>query len=165
MAVAGDAPFADAIAAQAARAAHATAIVQGPRRIGYGELARLIERAAAGLWHQHGIRAGERVAWLGANDAAQIVLLFALARIGAIVLPLNFRLAPAEWDALLAQCTPKLLVHDDGWARAATDAARRSGIASSPARELATGAAPPAPDQAKPEAPVLLVFTSGTTGR
>ena len=164
MAVAGDAPFADTIAAQAARAAHATAIVQGPRRIGYGELARLIERAAAGLWHQHGIRAGERVAWLGANDAAQIVLLFALARIGAILLPLNFRLAPAEWDALLAQCTPKLLVHDDNWARAATDAARRSGIASSPARELATGAAPPAPDQAKPQAPVLLVFTSGTTG-
>lgn len=144
----------------------ATAIVQGERSISYGELAQLIHGAAAHLWHPAAIRPGDRVAWLGANDAAQIVLLFALARLGAILLPLNFRLAPGEWDALLAQCTPRLIVHDDAWAQAGVDAARRNGMPALHARELEQrGATPQAPVHARADAPVLLVFTSGTTGR
>lgn len=148
------------------RSDDATALVQGDRRIRYGELTGLIRDAAASLWHRAGIRPGDRVAWLGANDVAQIVLLFALARIGAILAPLNFRLAPAEWDALLAQCAPKLLVHDDTWEQAAAGAARRGNIPARHARELQ--AADPTwhvPDRARDDAPVLLVFTSGTTGR
>jgi fatty-acyl-CoA synthase len=147
-------------------APEAIAIAQGERRITYGELARRIDRAAACLWHDGGVRPGDRVAWLGANDPAQLVLLFALARLGAMLLPLNFRLAPAEWDTLLAQCTPRLLVHDDAWAQAAIDAARRNGLAVRHARELdERGGASAAPDHARDDAPVLLVFTSGTTGR
>lgn len=144
----------------------ALALVQGERRIRYGELAALIQGAAARLWHGAGIRPGDRVAWLGANDAAQIVLLFALARLGAILVPLNFRLAPTEWDGLLAQCTPALLVHDDTWAQAARETARRNAIGAHAASELlAAPPASPAPDHARDDAPVLLVFTSGTTGR
>jgi fatty-acyl-CoA synthase len=144
----------------------AVAIAYGDRRITYGDLAQSIDRAAANLWHERGVRPGDRVAWLGANDPAQIVLLFALARIGAMLLPLNIRLAPAEWDALLAQCTPKLMVHDDAWAQAASEAARRSGIEPFHARELQAGSATSvSPDHASDDAPVLLVFTSGTTGR
>ncbi|HTH77515.1 MAG TPA: AMP-binding protein [Ramlibacter sp.] len=144
----------------------AIAIAYGDRRITYGELAQLIARAAAKLWHARGVRPQDRVAWLGANDPAQIVLLFALARIGAMLLPLNTRLAPAEWDALLAQCAPKLMVHDNTWAQAASDAAQRNGIDLLHARELqdACGTSA-APDHAEGDAPVLLVFTSGTTGR
>jgi fatty-acyl-CoA synthase len=146
--------------------ADAIAIVQGGRRIAYGELAALIERAAARLWHDVGIRCGDRVAWLGANDVAQIVLLFALARLGAILLPLNFRLMAAEWDALLAQCTPRLLVHDDSWAQAGAATAHRAGIPAHHSRELQEGeATTPAPNHARDDAPVLLVFTSGTTGQ
>src|SRR5437588_9071366 len=103
MAVASDLPFARTLAAQAERAPYAIALVQGAHRIAYEELAKRVDAAAAHLWHECGVRSGERVAWLGANDVGQIVLLFALARIGAILLPLNFRLAPAEWDALLTQ--------------------------------------------------------------
>jgi fatty-acyl-CoA synthase len=47
-------------------------------------------------WHRWGVRPGRRVAWLGSNHPAQIALLFGLARVGAVLLPLN-RLAPAEW--------------------------------------------------------------------
>jgi fatty-acyl-CoA synthase len=155
MAVAPDLRFPDAIA-----------IVQGERRIRYGELAHLVGHAAARLWHDCGVRTGDRVAWLGANDAAQIVLLFALARLGAILLPLNFRLAPPEWDAQLAQCGARLLVHDEPWAQAATDAAQRNAAASLAAHDLlASGGPRAAPDHARPGLPVLLVFTSGTTGR
>jgi fatty-acyl-CoA synthase len=146
--------------------AGAIAIAQGERRISYRQLAELIEGAAARLWHRAGIRPGDRVAWLGANDVAQIVLLFALARIGAILLPLNFRLAPAEWDALLAQCEARLLVHDEAWAQAAVDTASRNDIPAWHARELHEGGrTQPAPDHARAESPVLLVFTSGTTGQ
>jgi fatty-acyl-CoA synthase len=144
----------------------AIALVHGERRITYGELAHSIDRAAARLWHASGVRPGDRVAWLGANDPAQIVLLFALARIGAMLLPLNFRLAPAEWDALLAQCTPRMLVHDDVWAQGASEAAQRGGIEILHARELDEAAATSAaPDHARDDAPALLVFTSGTTGK
>jgi fatty-acyl-CoA synthase len=146
--------------------ADAIAIVQGERRMSYGELDRLIAVVAARLWQGAAIRPGDRVAWLGANDVAQLVLLFALARIGAVLLPLNFRLAPGEWDGLLAQCTPRLLVHDDTWAQAAREIAGRNGIPASHARELQQGdPASRAPDHAHDDAPVLLVFTSGTTGQ
>src|SRR4051794_36029189 len=65
----------------------------------YADLARRANATAHRL-QILGVRAGDRVAWLGANDSAQLVLLFALARIGAALCPLNVRLAPAEWDVL-----------------------------------------------------------------
>ena len=67
----------------------------------------------------------------------QLVLLFALARIGAILLPLNFRLSPGEWDALLADCAPAHLVHDDAWAAAAQELGARRGLAVHPVATLA----------------------------
>ena len=69
------------------------------RAFSYGRLARRTERAAARLWHPWGVRTGDRVAYLGLNHVDQITLLFALARTGAVLVPLNFRLAPAEWQA------------------------------------------------------------------
>lgn len=127
-------------------------------------LRRDAERAAAVAWHDWGVRPGERVAWLGANHPAQLALLFGLARIGAMLVPLNFRLAPAEWRQLLAQCTPKHLVHDAEWAQPARELADTCGIAAHPHEALQAGAPPAAPDHAQPQAPALLVFTSGTTG-
>src|SRR4051812_28354876 len=78
----------------------------------HGWLDAQARAVASLLWHGWGVRTGDRVAWLGLNHDHQLVLLFALARIGAILLPLNFRLAPAEWDGLLRDCTPRHLVHD-----------------------------------------------------
>ena len=104
------------------------------RTFTYGKLARRVERASARLWHEWGVRAGDRVAWLGLNHPDQLTLLFALARIGAMLVPLNFRLASAEWQAVLADCTPVALLHDAAWADAAqalaqADADRRLGLA------------------------------------
>ena len=66
-----------------------------------------------------GIGPGDRVAWLGHSHPRQIALLFGLARLGAVLVPLNHRLAPAEWSAVLADCMPRCLVHDAGFAEAA----------------------------------------------
>ena len=132
----------------------------------YGELALQCERIAAQLWHGWGVRSGDRVAWLGANHPGQLALLFALARIGAILLPLNFRLAPAEWDALIADCSPAHLVHDAGWADAASQLGARHGLALHPAAALGReGDRTDAPQRAEASTPALLVYTSGTTRR
>jgi fatty-acyl-CoA synthase len=112
------------------------------------------------------MRPGDRLAWLGANHVDQLSLLFALARIGAMLAPLNFRLAAAEWDAVIRDCRPVRIVCDDAWREAAQALGLRHGI---PVHDVTCIAVPshaePAPDHATAHAPVLLVYTSGTTGR
>ena len=53
---------------------------------------------------------GDRVAYLGFNDPAMLVLLFALARRGAILVPLNWRLTAAEHRQILDDCKPHRLI-------------------------------------------------------
>ncbi|HEY1228937.1 MAG TPA: AMP-binding protein, partial [Ramlibacter sp.] len=130
----------------------------------YAELAARADRAASVLAHDWQVRAGDRVAWLGLNHPAQLVLLFALARLGAALLPVNVRLAPAEWDALLRSVQPVRLVHDDAFAQAAAAIAARVDLPSHPAAALDTPAAMAPVDAAAPDAAALLVQTSGTTG-
>jgi fatty-acyl-CoA synthase len=133
--------------------------------LSYADLHARTREAAAVAWHDWGVRPGERVAWLGGNHPGQLVLLFALARIGAILLPLNFRLAPPEWDALVAGCGPARIVHDDAWADAAGALAARTGMAAHPVQALEQAApAGEAPSHGGEASPVLLVHTSGTTG-
>ncbi|WP_395686474.1 class I adenylate-forming enzyme family protein [Caenimonas koreensis] len=132
----------------------------------YALLAAECERAAMRLWHGWGVRCGDRVAWLGGNHPAQIALLFALSRIGAVLLPLNTRLAPAEWDAQLRNCSPRHLVHDGAFASAARDLATRHAMAGHTFDELVRDEGDAAvPEVAQPDMPALLVFTSGTTGQ
>lgn len=128
----------------------------------YGDLARRAHAFAQALADAHGVGQGDRVAWLGLNHPGQIVLLFAIARLGALLVPLNHRLSPAEWASVLSDCQPKLLLHDTALAE--------------PARALAQPATQHLDDlpwhseandpetQEGMDLPVLLVYTSGTTG-
>ena len=143
----------------------AAAIVFEGTTISFSALARRAESLAGVLWQSWGVRPGDRVAWLGFNHAEQVALLFALARLGAMLLPLNFRLAPAEWDTLVAACGPAHLVHDDAFAQAAAELGARHGLAVHPPVAPSVSAGRAAPDHAAAGAPVLLVATSGTTSR
>src|SRR5512133_1965078 len=167
MAVAPTFPtLADVLAARAAGRPDAPALRFGAQTWTYGELALLCARLSAQLWHGWGVRPGDRVAWLGANHPGQLLLLFALARVGAILLPLNFRLAPAEWDALMADCTPSHLVHDADWAGAARELAGRAKVAAHAVESLAMeGDCGEVAAAGLPASPALLVYTSGTTSR
>lgn len=144
--------------------AGAQALQFAGRWITYGALRAAAAQAAAVAWHDWGVRPGDRVAWLGASHPGQIALLFGLARIGAILLPLNFRLAQPEWRRLLEQCTPRVVVHDAEWAGAARDLAGACALPAHSCESLLDAAGREAPEHASPEAPVLLVSTSGTTG-
>jgi fatty-acyl-CoA synthase len=137
----------------------------------YAMLAERVEGVARVLRDRWQLRAGERVAWLGMNHPDQIVLLFALARLGAALLPLNFRLAPAEWAQQLADCGPSHLVHDAAWGAQAAELASRCGLALHSLAEFdaasasaSASASAAVPDAGGDDSAVLLVYTSGTTG-
>ncbi|GAI03960.1 unnamed protein product, partial [marine sediment metagenome] len=67
------------------------------RRYTYGQLADEVHRMANFLRSGLGIGHGDRVGVLSFNRAEYIKLLFATSRLGAILVPLNFRLAPGEF--------------------------------------------------------------------
>src|SRR6476661_412548 len=115
MAVASHAPHTlpEVLARQALLRPAQVALHFEAQSVTYAELAERVDRAASVLAHDWKVRAGDRVAWLGLNHPAQLVLLFALARLGAALLPMNVRLAPPEWEALLRSVGPQHLVHDD----------------------------------------------------
>jgi fatty-acyl-CoA synthase len=139
--------------------------VAGPwSRLSYAALEQRVADMAARLQEQAGIGPGDRVAWLGLNHPAQLALLFALARLGALLVPLNHRLSPAEWAAVLEDCRPALLVHDGHFADAVHALAPACARLPVQAFDAAAAGSHAPASVATPDAPVLLVYTSGTTG-
>ncbi len=157
-------PLADLPAWQARVRPAAVALRFDGMAAGYAALHQRSLQWAVWLRAQ-GVCSGDRIAWLGLNHPDQIALLFAVARLGALLVPLNFRLAPAEWGAVLADCTPRCVIHDAAWAGAARDLAQRHGLqAYGVDAPDGTKAMPFAAPTRPARLPVLLVYTSGTTG-
>jgi len=71
------------------------ALVHGTRRVTYGELNRRVNRLANALLAL-GVSRGDRVAVLGRNSIEYCAIYFALAKAGAVMVPLNFRYRPGE---------------------------------------------------------------------
>ena len=76
----------------------------------YADLAQRIGAAARALKSQLGVRAGDRVAILAANHPDILVLLYACARLGALLVPLNWRLAVPEQVYILCDASVKVLI-------------------------------------------------------
>lgn len=94
------------------------------RTVTYTALDEAAARAAS-LLAGMGVQAGDRVAILCRNRIEFFELLFACAKLGAILVPLNWRMPAAEIRPLLGDCDPRLLVfgaEDAGVAAALTDA-------------------------------------------
>ena len=157
--------------AQALALGHACALRFEGRSWSYLQLHEASCQLAAGL-QDLGLQSGDRVAYLGYAQPLQIALLFACAQLGAVLVPLNFRLAAAEWAGVLADCTVKLLLHDAHWTDAAQKLVQIGGInnykINSALRpfdaDIGLKNLEIAAEQAA-EQPVLLVYTSGTSGK
>src|SRR5690242_11836112 len=89
--------------------------LQTDRKFTYAAVHARSDRLAAALAAK-GIRRGDRVALLAPNCAEYFELQFACSRLGAIMLPLNWRLAVPELQYILSDATPSLLVHDRSFA-------------------------------------------------
>lgn len=146
--------------------------------ISYAAFAADIAATAAAL-QELGANHGDRIAYLGYNRPEFLSVLFACARLGAIVVPLNYRLAPAEHlfmvtnaDATVLiydpqfEATAKLIAGEVGRCRPVPVAvAAADGSEVSLARMKRAAAVEIATDSPSSDSPLLLVYTSGTTGR
>jgi fatty-acyl-CoA synthase len=89
-----------------------TAIVYGGQRQSYAELDTTVNRVAGAL-SARGVRKGDRIALFSYNNHAFVVAYFALARLGAVSVPVNFMLAAAEVRYVLEHGgTTGLIVED-----------------------------------------------------
>ena len=124
--------------------------------------------AAAAMLDGHGVGAGDRVAILCRNRIEYFELLFACARLGAIFVPLNWRMPPGELDGLIADCAPVLLFHGVGDAEAVSRlAAAIPAICLDDDSERLLVEVAPAHTRRhwQAEATWYLIYTSGTTGQ
>jgi fatty-acyl-CoA synthase len=158
----------DLLAKRASLSPHAAALEEPASgcALTYAELDRRAGQAAA-LLASRGVGEGDRVAILCRNRIAFFELLFGCAKLGAILVPLNWRMPAAEIDRLIAASSPSLLFFgSEDAACLAALAAPPSAIGLDDDYEAAMVAAAPLPG--RPEWPAAgiwyLLYTSGTTG-
>ncbi len=147
------------------------------RRFTYGQLSADISRLANFLVDELNVSRGDRVCCLSFNRTEYITLFFALSRLGAVLVPLNFRLAVDEFTYFLEDASPRALFfdrdHKDIVAALKVggkldhcicfDADDSVGTAL-PAKWPELSTAPPAEVDIGPDDPQLFIYTSGTTG-
>jgi fatty-acyl-CoA synthase len=92
------------------RKPNATAVVVDDKRLSYAELNARVNRLAHVLSGM-GIKQGDRVAALMFNTNEYVEMTFALAKLGATLVPLNYRLAPPELEYILNDSGARILVY------------------------------------------------------
>ncbi len=112
----------DLLHRSAARHPRKMAVTCGEVRWTYAEFDALCDRLAAGLAGQ-GVGKGDRVALLARNSHAFAAMRFALARLGAVLVPINFMLKAEEAAYILRHAGARMLATDSGLAALAQAAA------------------------------------------
>ncbi|TDC96571.1 AMP-binding protein [Actinomadura sp. 7K507] len=158
----------------------------GDDTITFTEFDELADRVAAGLLAR-GIGRGDRIALLDLNTPRWLAALFGAARIGAVVVPLNVRYREQELSYMLGQSGARTVISIDAvpdfdFAAFFEDSRDRlpgvtdhvffgGGFAGSGTFDELT-ATPPDParlaaarDAVHPADPLMILYTSGTTGR
>jgi indoleacetate---CoA ligase len=133
--------------------------------ISYAEFARRIARAA-GVLADLGVKRADAVAFLGLNHPEMLALLFACARLGAMLAPLNWRLAAPEHARMLADCPPRVLFVEPAFEEHVRGIAPSLGATRIVAlgAQLSATALAQATREGDEDSPVLLCYTSGSTG-
>src|ERR1700754_4088943 len=106
----------DLIARHAAFSPHKPALIFEGEVLGYRAFFDRIETTARALKAEFGVGRGDRVAILSLNRPDYLVLLYACARLGAMLVPLNWRLAAAEQIFILSDAAAKVLVLERAFA-------------------------------------------------
>ena len=147
------------------------ALIYEDKSLSYAALSQLVDTTAS--WLAGHLVRGDRFACYSMNHPEYFVLLLAASRIGVIMVPLNWRLSAAELAYQLRDCAPKLLVYGAEFA-AGIDALTgphttmiRQPIDGLDSARADGGIAPMMANDTTDtsEAPLLIVYTSGTTGR
>ena len=150
----------------------------GDLRLTYRQLAERSHRVANALLAD-GIRPGDRVGLLLMNSAEFIESYFAVARIGAVIVPLNWRLVPEELAFILADSGTRALIHGEEFADGVAALQQRDDLHVEHWIETGTGApatgrpydawrdaasGEPPPTAGRDDDMLYIMYTSGTTG-
>ena len=150
------------------------AVIDGARQVTYAELDLRVERLAVAL-SRRGVEQGDRIAAVLINGLPLIELYLAAARLGAILLPVNWRLAPPEIAWIIDNAEPRLIFLSESLSnlvdpsdsaapmlvvpdQPGDDDAYEALIASVPADARLT-------EDPAPDSDWFMLYTSGTTGR
>ncbi len=115
-----------------------------------------------------GINAGDRVALKSVNHISYFDFLFACYKIGAIFVPLNWRLAAEELQYIVADCSPKLIgIKEEATSNEACVLAECIlNVGHDKYEELVNGNGTlPVTASEDENLPVLIIYTGGTTGK
>jgi long-chain acyl-CoA synthetase len=107
--------------------ADCTAIIDGDTRLTWHDVDHRVRGLANGL-RRHGTQRGDRLATLMLNSYRYLELYYAVPRVGALVVPLNYRLAEPELAAILDDSGASVLVVDDSFAPTGQHLAERSHV-------------------------------------
>src|SRR5262249_43524622 len=152
----------------AQRTPEQVAVIYGEERIGYAELMCRIETTAGWLAAHH-IEPGDVVALLMKNSPAFLELTLATSHVGAVSLPINYRLAADEVGYIVENSGARLILCDEELAPAVAGLPRAV-LVDAAARRDSRRLRPPERAQApmhavRPADLFRLMYTSGTTDR
>lgn len=150
-------------------AGNSIAIIDGDCTLTFQELHAEVGKVADYLQRQ-GIEKGDRVALLSMNRCEFFTLLGAIGKLGAILLPLNWRLAESELQYIIDDCTPKLLFSDSSHMENAKVLSQKCqlqlielkairNLEEAPSHVIAHPAEP-----LKPETPLCIIYTAAVEG-
>jgi len=172
----------DLLRRTASRVPDKTAIVYRDLRQSYAELDATVNRTA-NAFAERGVVKGDRVALLSHNNHGYIVTCLALARLGAITVPVNFMLGAAEVAFILEHAGASGVVVEDAMVTVAEKAIKTAQVDTPKVRGVIGGAAGMSdgwesftawtehPDTSAPDVPIddddvlQLMYTSGTESR
>jgi fatty-acyl-CoA synthase/long-chain acyl-CoA synthetase len=172
----------DFLAIHAQSRPDATAIIEDDRVLTLDAFNRMVNRYGNVL-RDLDVRAGEKVLWVGENSIEVVAVNHAARKVGAVCVPMNYRLAPDEASYVIDNCDAVVVLFDieqaaqlDGLA--ARHPAVRSWLAfrlrgavpsawAGNLDELATAAPEGEPERVgdDPTAGTTMIYTSGTTGK
>ncbi len=151
------------------------------RSFTYREMNDRTSRLATALRDEFGIAAGDRVTVLAENNTNFFEVQFACWKLGAVFVPLNWRLAVPELEFIVGDCSPRVMIHDGPFTEAATKLTEVCGIdhrlswgeaesgtaaTAAPYEDVIAAAAPLAAAEPTTHDDILtIMYTSGTTGR
>lgn len=139
------------------------------REYTYAEFFRISNSGAHLLEQKYQIQKGDRVAVLATNELEYVFLFFSLQRLGAIMVPINYRLTQREVNHILSDCRPKLILFQEAYQQIIDhlpgDLAAET-LLFHDFSELIMSEKTPGDFHFVPEMndPVMILYTSGTTG-
>jgi fatty-acyl-CoA synthase len=140
------------------------------REYSYREFYRQANIAAQLLKSEFGIKKGDRVAVFATNELEYVFLYFATQRLGAILVPVNFRLTTREVEHIISDCSPRLLIYQQEFEGIVNELSKKPehtllfGGPKSLTSMLQALPFTEVPFAGEENDPCMIIYTSGTTG-